>query len=467
VRFKRLTPERAQQLDDAQEAAIATLRKPLLVHTSQRNRAGAISPILGSLPSRATRPAVIYRRAGDCNVLVEYGPMALDLELRLHVHALMSWLQNRDLAGILDLTPGIRSLQVHYDSRALSLDVLLSTLMAAESALPAIDDMQIPTRIVNLPLSWDDDATQLAIAKYMQSVRADAPWCPSNIEFIRRINGLGSTDDVRRIVFEASYLVLGLGDVYLGAPVATPLDPRHRLVTTKYNPARTWTPENAVGIGGAYLCVYGMEGPGGYQFVGRTCQMWNTYHVTDAFAQDRPWLLRFFDQIRFYPVSGAELLDFRADFLHGRAQLQISHETLRLRDYRRFLADNAPSIGAHKARQQAAFEAERARWQAAEQISYSVDLPEAHDESHGDDLPADCVGVSSPVSGSVWRIPSAPGQRVKAGDTLVLVESMKMEVPVTAPFDGVVTELRCAEGRAVLFAQTLVVVCRNDTRAVA
>ena len=42
-----------------------------------------------------------------------------------------------------------------------------------------------------------------------------------------------------------------------------------------------------------------------------------------------------------------------------------------------------------------------------------------------------------------------------------------MEVPVTAPFDGVVTELRCAEGRAVSFAQTLVVVCRNDTRAVA
>ena len=71
-----------------------------------------------------------------------------------------------------------------------------------------------------------------------------------------------SIEDVQRIVFDASYLVLGLGDVYLGAPVATPLDPRHRLVTTKYNPARTWTPENAVGIGGAYLCVYGMEGPG-------------------------------------------------------------------------------------------------------------------------------------------------------------------------------------------------------------
>lgn len=75
------------------------------------------------------------------------------------------------------------------------------------------------------------------------------------------MNGLGSVDDVFDTVFGAEYMVLGLGDVYLGAPVATPLDPRHRLVTTKYNPARTWTPENAVGIGGAYLCIYGMEAP--------------------------------------------------------------------------------------------------------------------------------------------------------------------------------------------------------------
>jgi urea carboxylase len=146
--------------------------------------------------------------------------------------------------------------------------------------------MVVPTRIVHLPLSWDDVATQLAIEKYMQSVRKDAPWCEmvdghaSNIEFIRRINGLDAIEQVKDIVFNASYLTLGLGDVYLGAPVATPVDPRHRLVTTKYNPARTWTPENAVGIGGAYMCVYGMEGPGGYQFVGRTIQMWNRWNQT-------------------------------------------------------------------------------------------------------------------------------------------------------------------------------------------
>ena len=420
-------------------------------------RNGVDAPIVARLPARGAAPGVVYRRAGDKYLLVEYGPLVLDLELRLRVHALMSWLERAALPGIVELTPGIRSLQVHYDSRVLPLASLLDGLGEAEASLQVIDEMQIPTRVVRLPLSWDDAATQLAIAKYMQSVRADAPWCPSNIEFIRRVNGLDSIEDVKRIVFEASYLVLGLGDVYLGAPVATPIDPRHRLVTTKYNPARTWTPENAVGIGGAYLCVYGMEGPGGYQFVGRTCQMWNTYGVTREFVAGTPWLLRFFDQIRFYPVSGDELLKFRDDFAQGRVSLDIREETFRLDDHRRFLNDNAASISSHKRRQQSAFEAERQRWEASGQIGYAADLPAPLTEVDTDELQPDHVGVASPVSGSVWKIAAVLGQTVKAGDILVTVESMKMELPVTAPRDGVVAQVRCVEGRAVTVAQTLVV----------
>ena len=467
VRFRRITAQMARDLLDAQQSALASLSKPALPPRPSRNALRPVTPILASLPAQPGRPAVNYRRAGDANILVEYGPIVLDLELRLRVHALMTWLDGENLPGIIDLTPGIRSLQVHYDGRILALQDLLSLLVNAESTLAAIDDARVRTRIVELPLSWDDDATRLAIARYMQSVRADAPWCPSNIEFIRRINGLDSADDVRRIVFEASYLVLGLGDVYLGAPVATPLDPRHRLVTTKYNPARTWTPENAVGIGGAYLCVYGMEGPGGYQFVGRTCQVWNTYKVTEAFVEGRPWLLRFFDQIRFYPVSPKELLDFRADFLHGRAHVRISESSFCLRDYRRFLEDNRTSIAAHKARQQAAFEAERGRWQASEQSGSIAELPDEREAPNPERLPAGCMAVASPVSGSVWRIPCAQGQRVKAGETLVLIESMKMEVAVTAPADGWVSELRCVEGRTVAFAQTLLVLQMSERREVA
>jgi urea carboxylase len=471
VRFRQMSAQEALHAELAQEDMLATLREPAAGRTSVGTRPApgkeGDTPILARVPARRRHPAVVYRRAGDKNLLVEYGPLILDLELRLRVHALMSWLQAAAPPGIVDLTPGIRSLQVHFDSRLLSLERLIEILSAGEESLTAVDDMQVPTRIVKLPLSWDDESTRLAVAKYMQSVRADAPWCPSNIEFIRRVNGLDSIEDVKRIVLDANYLVLGLGDVYLGAPVTTPLDPRHRLVTTKYNPARTWTPENAVGIGGAYLCVYGMEGPGGYQLVGRTCQVWNTYKVTAEFTQDKPWLLRFFDQIRFYPVSGPELREFREDFVHGRAHLDIADGTFRLSEYRRFLAENSSSIAEQKARQQAAFESERARWEATGQIGYAADLPAAHDDEEREELQPGCLAVASPVSGSVWKISSALGQAVKAGDTLVLVESMKMELPVTAPVDGIVIQLRCAEGRAVLIAQTLVVMRPNERRAVA
>ena len=417
------------------------------------------SPVLQRLEDEG-RIAVSYRHSGEDYLLVEYGAPVLDLELRFRVHALMEWLIRHKEPGIIDLTPGIRSLQIHYDSRALSQSALRNLLLLAEDELPSVDKLEVPSRIVHLPLSWDDPATRLAIDKYMQSVRPDAPWCPSNIEFIRRINGLDSIEDVKRIVFEASYLVMGLGDVYLGAPVATPLDPRHRLVTTKYNPARTWTPENAVGIGGAYLCVYGMEGPGGYQFVGRTVQMWNRYRHTVDFRDGKQWLLRFFDQIRFYPVSAAELAQMREDFPYGRFRLEVQDSTLRLRDYRTFLLENAGSIAQFKARQQAAFEAERERWNetaSRETPGTAPDEAPALDSLDVAGLPEGCVAVSSPVAGSVWNMSVEPGARVRAGDELVVVEAMKMEIPISADETGEIVEVRCARGKAVSAGETLLV----------
>jgi urea carboxylase len=480
VRFVRLSQAEAERLEAVQDAAIATLIPPFEKEGPGGRSAGVAeaealqnpprppftkggenqvaSPILHRTPLTDNPVEVVYRRAGDKYLLIEYGPLVLDLTLRFRVHALMTRLEAEAIPGILDLTPGIRSLQVHYDSRALPLNRLMERLQAAERQLPAIEDMQVPTRIVHLPLSWDDAATRLAIEKYMQSVRKDAPWCPSNIEFIRRINDLESIDEVKRIVFEASYLVMGLGDVYLGAPVATPVDPRHRLVTTKYNPARTWTPENAVGIGGAYMCVYGMEGPGGYQFVGRTLQMWNRWRQTREFSAGKPWLLRFFDQIRFYPVSAEELLQIRADFPLGRYPLRIEESTFSLAEYTRFLADNAASIAAFKTRQQAAFDAERERWKAAGQDIVASDAAVAEAGTDSElDLPEHGRAVASHIAGNVWKLMAEPGAKVKAGDPLVIVESMKMEFSVPAPCDGTIYKVFCREGGQVSAGQDLLV----------
>ena len=448
VRFRAISLEQARRMERELDAAIETL-----------------SGSLPRLPERGLReepilreaPGVVYRADGDKYLLIEYGPNVLDLNLRFRVHALEGRLRNSGLRGIIDITPGVRSLHIHYDGRRLAREGLLEALDACEEQIPDLDDIVVPSRVVHLPLSWDDPATQLAIHKYMQGVRADAPWCPSNIEFIRRINGLQSIDDVRRIVFDANYLVLGLGDVYLGAPVATPVDPRHRLVTTKYNPARTWTPENAVGIGGAYLCVYGMEGPGGYQFVGRTVQMWNTYRSTNDFEPGAPWLLRFFDQIQFEPVSAAELLQMREGFPHGRYPLRIEPREFGLREYHEFLSSIQKEASEFKQRQQAAFDAERERWAAsgADRILDAADFTSVPVSSE-EPVPEGCRPVCSPVAASVWNVAVETGERVQAGQKLLVLEAMKMEIAVVAPVAGTVEKLNCNAGALVAAGQKLV-----------
>jgi urea carboxylase len=465
VRFVAVSIEQARQRKREQEAQIAVVaarpRRPTVPARPVAAPSPSPSPNLGAtvvLERRAPMddaPEVVIRQDGDDNVLVEYGPPVLELDLRFRVHALTEALAAKKVPGIVDLTPGIRSLQVHYDDARLPREKLLALLAETEAALPATGQIEVASRIVHLPLSWDDPATQLAIRKYMTSVRPDAPWCPSNIEFIRRINGLASIEDVRRIVYDASYLVLGLGDVYLGAPVATPLDPRHRLVTTKYNPARTWTPENAVGIGGAYMCIYGMEGPGGYQFVGRTCQVWNRFHETADFPAGRPWLLRFFDQIRFYPMGERELLSFRAAFTRGRVKIETETTTFRLADYRRFLDDNHASIESFRAKQRAAFVAERERWAA---LPPPPEEPAESLAAGPEALPEDALAVRSPVTGSVWEIPAEVGARVSAGDKLVVLETMKMETPIVAPEDGTVVAIYCAPGALIRAGQPLLAI---------
>ncbi|MCF8978745.1 urea carboxylase [Pseudomonas syringae] len=459
VRFHPVTIEACHASSQASSLPLETV-SPLgsgLVRESNPGHTSLItqlqSPIILDIGQDDKR--LVARLSGDTHLLLEIGAPELDLVLRLRGHALMLALEAKALPGVIDLTPGIRSLQVHYCPAQLPLRQLLEIVAGEWDAVCAAKDLQVASRIVHLPLSWDDPACQLAIEKYMTTVRKDAPWCPSNLEFIRRINDLPDLDEVQRTVFDASYLVMGLGDVYLGAPVATPLDPRHRLVTTKYNPARTWTAENSVGIGGAYMCVYGMEGPGGYQFVGRTLQMWNRYRDVAAF-EGKPWLLRFFDQIRFYPVSAEELLRIRRDFPLGRFDLNIEHSTLNLTDYQSFLSHEAEGIAAFRAQQQSAFNAERERWIANGQANFESEesIAPTTDETV---LEPGQQGIDSHIAGNLWQVQVKPGERVEAGDVLVVLESMKMEIPVLAPVGGIVRDVRVQPGSAVRAGQRVVV----------
>ncbi|WP_425805341.1 urea carboxylase [Desulfitobacterium sp. Sab5] len=460
VSFQLLTLEEGQQLRQRQEEMFAQIAQRNwsyeenadgwnfdgLKLPTQKHLLPPDYPILYQEEKNLPLPVKI-RCAGDEYLLVEYGEMELDLKLRLRAHSLMQAIRDEQSIPYIDLTPGIRSLQVHIDSKKIKLQEACQKIMDLEKNLPPLESVKLPSRIVELPLSWNNPDAKLAMQRYQQNVRPDAPWCPDNIEFIRRVNGLDSIQDVYQILFNATYLVLGLGDVYLGAPVAVPLDPRHRLVTTKYNPARTWTPENAVGIGGAYLCIYGVEGPGGYQLVGRTVQMWNKLRPTPCFEEGKPWLLRFFDQIKFYPVEVEELEQQREDFLRGKFNVKITETTFDVGAYLAQLDQIKHEAAAFKDHQQSSFNAERERWKElglAEYVSEQTVMPDDDDA-----LPKGTERICAQIPGGIWKVLINEGENVQKDQPLVIMESMKMEFTQTAPFNAKVAKVVVKPGDVV------------------
>ena len=446
IRFVAVTEPAARRASEQRSAYL----RDLTGFSGNTTASRPLSPVITGKQTGLQMDDCTIRHAGEEWILVEFGPPMLDIELHLKVHALKRMIDDTGLPGIVELTPGIRSLQIRFEVRRWSSEKLAAVMV---DLIENIDDEigLVESRVVHLPLSWDDPACREAISRYTQGVRPDAPWCPDNIEFIRRINGLDTVQDVKDIVLDANYLVMGLGDVYLGAPVATPLDPRQRLVTTKYNPARTWTAENSVGIGGSYLCIYGMEGPGGYQFVGRTLQVWNRYRRGRAF--DEHWLLRGFDQIRFHEVDAAELAELREAFPRGGHEIEIETTRFDLSSYRQFLTSEKQTIDEFSTRRKAAFDDELQRWR--EQGLFTFDTG----ADTGPSQPMEVIdnAVESPMAGSVWSIQVKEGQPVQNNDVLLVLEAMKSEFEVRAPSEGAV-KLLVKPGQQVSAGQALVVI---------
>jgi urea carboxylase len=456
IRFVPVHYADALKLEAEQEERIRTLRpapktvpsRPLLQALTT-----ASATIIAERRANAHHPRALWRQAGDRYILLEYGEDVLDLALRLRVHLLMEAIHEETLP-IEELSPGVRSLQIRYDSSRIRQPDLMRELQRIDATLPDVSTLKLPTRVVHLPMAFEDSATLGAIQRYSETVRSSAPWLPRNVEFLRRINGLDSIDQVREIIYATRYMVLGLGDVYLGAPCAVPVDPRHRLLSSKYNPARSFTAEGTVGIGGMYMCIYGMDSPGGYQLVGRTLPIWNKFLTNPQFEPAKPWLLRFFDQVHFYPVEESELLEQREAFRHGRFNIRIEEEVFDYGEHQRFLTKNANSIADFRSRQKTAFEQEIEHWAA--QDATAVNDATVIDGADEEAVPAG-ERIVSPMHGVIWKVLVEPGQAVEEDQTVLIIEAMKMEVAVRAPTAGIVQALRCTGGQSVATGDILAV----------
>jgi len=416
------------------------------VHSADRIR------IDGNLMLRTTiigqsPDSLLCRPAGGCAVLLEFGTEdGFDIRQTMRIAELMEAHRKRPIPHVVDLVAGVRTLLVRHDtthSRFVirNLEKCLESITAASQLSP-----NFPSRVVELPLAFDDMRSRAAVDRYAATIRREAPYLPSNVDFLNTLNFADSIDtqesSVEDVLLRSEFLVLGLGDVFLGSPLAVPLDPRHRLLGTKYSPTRTSTPRGSVGIGGQYLCVYAAEGgPGGYQLVARTVgNIWDeakAWSGSLSMPEDvarlhssaeeeggaqAPWMFRILDRIRFYPVDEAVLDDAERNGTEADL-VKIEDGTFDVAAYEMWLAENCKE----------SLRIERERKEHAERLGFDKALSESvgsignevnsalrNTESEaGDTEPADGVRVKAGMPGRCLKYLVSVGDTVAVGDVLV------------------------------------------------
>jgi urea carboxylase/allophanate hydrolase len=232
--------------------------------------------------------------------------------------------------------------------------------------------------------------------------------------FLAKYNRVSHRDEISNKVFDATFLVLGLGDVFFGAPCAIPLDPRHRLFGTNYSPNRSFTPDGTVGIGGQYLCIYGMDSPGGYQLIGRKVPIWDHWAV--AKGKERMWMFEVFDRIRFYPVSEETLDEARESEITDNL-VKSGDGELNLADYEAWIKEISEK-GA---------ETRRLRLQTLKETglvdelkqAYQVDSSRVGEEDDDECLDDKATIVRAEIAGRCWQCAIKEDSIVEPGQELV------------------------------------------------
>ena len=353
---------------------------------------------------------------------------------------------------------------VEYDTGKLDQPTVVSRIRAAHvQQRGAVEP--VPCRRLELPIVFDHPSIRESEERYMKLQRENAVYMPDEVQYMQENNGLGSRDAVFDILRRTRFLVVTVGFMS-GLPLMLPLDPLSRLTCQKYNPTRTTTPPGTVGLGGSLFCIYPTEQPGGYMMLARSLPVWDTFCVRPSFAAaGTPWLCEPFDFVEFREVGVAEYEDALRRFESGTYRVEFEAATFDVGAELAAERERAatPAVAEFRRRQREASrrmlareEARLAEWDAAQQAALGTQVSEA-------DLGAGAAGESRLVAsqiGKIWKVQVAVGDRVVAGQTLLILEAMKMEIPVAAgrDHDGlVVKDILLREGALVSPGNVLMV----------
>jgi biotin carboxyl carrier protein len=265
----------------------------------------------------------------------------------------------------------------------------------------------------------------------MDSIRPTAAYMPDNIEYLRKNNALKKRSDVFDSLLKTPWLTVAVG-FYVGTPIMFPLDPWRVLTGQKYNPSRVYTPSGSVGLGGSLVAIYPVAAPGGYQLMGRTLGGWDAAGNRPGFSPERPWLFNHFDLVKFYEVSEEEYNTIERNFEAGRHVFDIKETTIDMDEYIAKFDEAAQDTEYQAWRKRQAVAAREMgeieqklfdEWTAAKN-SNKDDLG-AGDDDDGSGMN---VSVEAPVDANVWKVLVKPGDVLEKGQTVAVLEAMKMEI---------------------------------------
>lgn len=304
--------------------------------------------ILKTLPSDEAREEVLFRKAGDGFLQVEYGhTQRLYVPDSFRILAVDKIIKEKKIKGLIETVPGLRTNMFHFDPEILSYNQLIDIISQCEDSLKSLDDMVIQSRIIRLPIAFEDKETKKAVEKYTQLIRPEAPNVINNynLEYIAMCNGI-TVSQVKEKLMDTEWFNSGCG-FWPGGGFFWPLDPRCAITVPKYNPPRTWTPEGTVGLGGPCVFTYTTPTGGGYQIMGRTIPTFQ-FSMKHPQFKETPFLYRNADRIKFHEVSEEEILEIykhvheKTDYVY-----EIEQGEIKVKEYIDWL--NSPQIQREKA----------------------------------------------------------------------------------------------------------------------
>ncbi|KAG0664098.1 urea amidolyase [Maudiozyma exigua] len=437
IKFVPISYESARTIIESQDMAIQEFKDAVL-STLNNCSTGTLfeDPVLyTSNGTSVTNPKITYRQAGDRYILLEYGEINMNLNFSFRIYSLIKLVEKYKTIGIVEMSQGVRSVLIEFDGYKISQQALLQTLLAYENEIHFEEDWKVKSRIFKLPVTFEDSKTIECVTRYQETIRSSAPWLPNNVDFIASVNNI-SREDVHDMVFSAKFMVLGLGDVFLGSPCAVPLDPRQRLLGSKYNPSRSYTERGLVGLGGMYMCIYAASSPGGYQLVGRTIPIWDKLSLEKHTTY--PWLLTPFDQIEFYEVNEAQLNSDTNDWDNGRFDVKIEETYFNHGEYLQWVDQNKGSIEDFKLKQDSGMK---------EKFIKLIEESDIEVEKSGEkkviseEFSENTELIYSQFAGRFWKNVVSSGDYVQEGDALIIIEAMKTEMIVAATTAGKVLKV--------------------------